>query len=153
MLLEPVAAAAPAPPPRRTPLAPHNARERTALPLIKKPSETEDEERRECKICLDAPRAVRFGGCGHSCVCVECDEMLRGLPPDRRRCPLCNELIKEPSVEVLDPTKTFRAPKEAPIKTKAEDGAKGAPRRALEALGLEYNERGRSRGATRPGVS
>ena len=150
MLLEPVAAAAPAPPPRRTPLAPHNARERTALPLIKKPSEAEeDEERRECKICLDAPRAVRFVGCGHSCVCAECDEMLRGLPPDRRRCPLCNELIKEPSVEVLDPTKTFRAPKAAPIKTKAEDGAKGAPRRALEDLGLEFSERVLSRGATR----
>ena len=90
MLLEPVAAAAPAPPPRRTPLAPHNARERTALPLIKGPSETDEDERRECKICLDAPRAVRFVGCGHSCVCVDCDEMLRGLPPDRRRCPLCN---------------------------------------------------------------
>ena len=136
MLLEPVAAAAPAPPPRRTPLAPHNAR--TALPLIiEKPAAVREEERRECKICLDAPRAVRFVGCGHSCVCVECDEMLRGLPPDRRRCPLCNELIKEPSVEVLDPTKTFRAPKEAPIKTKAEDGAKGAPRRALEDLGLD----------------
>ena len=148
MLLEPVAAAAPAPPPRRTPLAPHN--ERTALPLIiDKPAAVREEERRECKICLDAPRAVRFVGCGHSCVCVECDEMLRGLPPDRRRCPLCNELIKEPSVEVLDPTKTFRAPKEAPIKTKAEDGAKGAPRRALEDLGLEYGERVLSRGATR----
>ena len=149
MLLEPVAAAAPAPPPRRTPLAPHNARERTALPLIKKASEAEDEERRECKICLDAPRAVRFVGCGHSCVCVDCDEMLRGLPPDRRRCPLCNELIKEPSEEVMDPTKTFRAPKAAPIKTKAEDGAKGAPRRALEDLGLEHSERVLSRGATR----
>ena len=140
---------APAPPPRRTPLAPHNAR--TALPLlVDKPSTAAtEEERRECKICLDAPRAVRFVGCGHSCVCVECDEMLRGLPPDRRRCPLCNELIKEPSEEVMDPTKTFRAPKEAPIKTKAEDGAKGAPRRALEDLGLEYNERVLSRGATR----
>ena len=124
MLLEPVAAAAPAPPPRRTPLRDHN--ERTALPLIKKRSEAEDEERRECKICLDAPRAVRFVGCGHSCVCVDCDEMLRGLPPDRRRCPLCNELIKEPSVEVLDPTKTFRAPSEKPVKRRRRTARKGS---------------------------
>ena len=90
MLLEPVAAAAPAPPPRRTPLAPHNARARTALPLIKGPSEAEDEERRECKICLDAPRAVRFQKCGHCCVCTDCYNDLLQLPPEHRKCPLCN---------------------------------------------------------------
>ena len=157
MLLEPIAADVP---PKPKPFAPHNAR--TELPpvhtkpssattqeaaLAAKPSSFE-EERLECKICLDAPRSVRFSECGHSCVCVDCDAVLRALPPDRRRCPLCNELVTKPSEPVEDPTRTFRAPKEAKVVCPAEAGKRGVPRRALEDLGLAYAERVLSRGAT-----
>ena len=74
-------------------------------------------------------RSVRRG-LRHNCVCVECDEMLgtaAGCPVQRT--------IKGPC-EGVDPTKTFRAPKEAKQK-KAEDGAKGR-RDGRRDLGLEY---------------
>ena len=52
--------------------------------------EQDNEERLECKICLDAPRAVRFQKCGHCCVCTDCYNELLQLPPEHRKCPLCN---------------------------------------------------------------
>ena len=52
--------------------------------------EQDNEERLECKICLDAPRAVRFQKCGHCCVCTDCYNDLLQLPPEHRKCPLCN---------------------------------------------------------------
>lgn len=53
----------------------------------------DDEERLECKICLDAPRSVRFRRCGHCCVCADCYNELLAEPPERRKCPLCNAHI------------------------------------------------------------
>ena len=52
--------------------------------------ERDNEERLECKICLDAPRAVRFQKCGHCCVCTDCYNELLQLAPEHRKCPLCN---------------------------------------------------------------
>ena len=52
--------------------------------------EQDNEERLECKICLDAPRAVRFQKCGHCCVCTDCYNELLQLAPEHRKCPLCN---------------------------------------------------------------
>ena len=52
--------------------------------------EQDNEERLECKICLDAPRAVRFQKCGHCCVCTDCYNELLQKPPEHRKCPLCN---------------------------------------------------------------
>ena len=45
---------------------------------------------RECIICLENPRHVRFG-CGHSCLCRECLEAFMQQP--RPACPTCRQPV------------------------------------------------------------
>ena len=74
---------------------------------------------KECMICLDAPREVRFS-CGHACVCLSCHGDLRGKALRKRaeandvnltareremaaeqavvRCPACRMVVEEDAV-------------------------------------------------------
>ena len=56
------------------------------------------EEPRECMMCLDAPRELRFG-CGHACCCRDCFDGLAAAAARKgdegARCPVCREAVVE----------------------------------------------------------
>ena len=51
-----------------------------------------NEEARLCLICLDRPRATRFGPCRHASCCEECASR---LVASRERCPICRAPITD----------------------------------------------------------
>ena len=52
--------------------------------------EEEDEgEDKMCIVCMDKPRATRFG-CGHACCCLDCARTLKAMPEPQAVCPTCH---------------------------------------------------------------
>lgn len=112
------------------------------------------EEPRECMMCLDAPRELRFG-CGHACCCRGCfdglvaDAVRKG--DEGARCPVCREAVVEASALArLDAAPTFvMQPRRAAA---APAAPLPAARAALEgARGGGRSARGRGRGGGRRG--
>ena len=50
------------------------------------------EEERECMVCMEAPREVRFYPCSHASCCRSCAAELRAAA---RACPVCRQPIRE----------------------------------------------------------
>ena len=75
-----------APPPARPPTTPSAP----PLPVTVPVAPPVDLYARECIICLENPRHVRFG-CGHSCLCRECLETFMQQP--RPACPTCRQPV------------------------------------------------------------
>ena len=61
-------------------------------PMSKLQADADVEIKRQCVVCLERPRYVRFAPCGHATCCEECAEKL--MAPDMpRTCPLCRTRI------------------------------------------------------------
>ena len=74
----------------RTVEGPTDQRNEVLAQKVRAVAAATSDERRECTVCLDEPRSVRFQTCGHLAVCPGCYDMLKALEPSKRKCPLCN---------------------------------------------------------------
>ena len=84
--------------------------------------EEEDEgEDKMCIVCMDKPRATRFG-CGHACCCFDCARTLKAMPEPQAVCPTCRRCSHHvdrkrwrPAVENIDVADANRAGGEAGV--------------------------------------
>jgi len=76
-------------------------------------TEADAEELSECKVCMVAPRSVRFT-CGHLCCCAECAVnliALQNVQASAAGCPLCRSYVRVRMHNVVPSAPSFLAPR------------------------------------------